>query len=307
MSSSFKQKKMKTLVTRKKTRKRHMESGMTHEDDSDRLFQPPSKRDPRWKKPSAAELVSNFVSSKKAKLNAAARASNDDDEEEDDDDDGFELAPAVHSDVDDDDKDASESSDEDQDVHSAEPSHTVSELKHPLRICSSLDDCLDQVKARHLEIRRVDGRQKTKVLLMVDIRSLYKAMKTKLNIKAEPIKSKSKLGIRSMKKAEMAYKNIGAVKTPMDKFKDSNKAVLTDYKVGKINTILTEDLSYYPYSELAPQPQHVIYVAKSAQSVINLDQTLLADMMVHVYIVDGATVSQEDSAKLKQAFSIVEQ
>lgn len=299
MSSSFKQKKMKTLVTRKKMRKRRMESGMTHEDDSGRLFQPPSKREPRWKKPSAADLVSNFVSSKKAKLNAAAGAEDEDDEE----DDGFELAPAVHSDVD----DATESSDDEEDAHNTEPSHTVSELKHPLRICSSLENCLDEVKAKHQEIRRADGRQKTKVLLMVDIRSLYKAMKTKLSIKAEPVKARSKLGIRSNKKVEMVFKNNGAIKTPMDKFKDSNKTVLTDYKVGKINTILTEDLSYYPYVELAPQPQHVIYVAKSAQSLINLDQTLLADMMVQAYIVDATTVSEEDSAKLKQVFSIVEQ
>jgi hypothetical protein len=69
MTSSYAEKKRKTLLARKKTRKRWQDSGLTHEDASSRLFRPPSQRAPRWKKPEMEVIVHPLIATKKCKLN----------------------------------------------------------------------------------------------------------------------------------------------------------------------------------------------------------------------------------------------
>ncbi|EEY61900.1 uncharacterized protein PITG_13862 [Phytophthora infestans T30-4] len=272
MSSSYKQKKLKTLSTRKKTRKRRMEEGMTFEDDSGRLFQPPSTRDPRWKKPSIESVVSGITKSKWQKKAAKKR-----------------RKVAANQD-----EDAEELSDDANDSMFDLP-------KTPLQLCNSLDDAVAKAAAKHAEIRRKDGRQKTKVLLLVDVRSLFKLMKKKMSIRPEMVKAKSKLGVSSSKKPEMAFKNTGLVKTPLDRFKDVNKTVLTGYKSGKLSSVLAEDLSFYPYTEF--KVQEVIFVAKNAASAINLDRNLLRNVKLHSFVIDDKSASgvSEDELKALQA------
>ncbi|KAG7401327.1 hypothetical protein PHYBOEH_001743 [Phytophthora boehmeriae] len=288
MSSSYKQKKMKTLATRKKTRKRRMEEGMTFEDDAGRLFQPPSVRDPRWKKPTADAIVANISKNKRRKVEANNSESDGDEieivQQNSSDDDGSEEEA-----VDDD------SSDEGAGAMTALP-------KTPLRLCSSLDDIAAKVAAKHAEIRRNDGRQKTKVLLLVDARSIFKALKKKMNIRQEMVKPKSRLGVGSGKKPELAYKNTGLVKTPLDRFKDVNKTVIAGYKSGKLSTILAEDLSFYPYADL--KVQHVVFVAKSAASAVNLDRNLLQDVKFDSFVIDDK-LSDVDRNKLQELFNVV--
>ncbi|KAL4158334.1 hypothetical protein PRNP1_004112 [Phytophthora ramorum] len=223
MSSSYKQKKMKTLATRKKTRKRRMEEGMTFEDDSGRLFQPPSKRDPRWKKPSLEAVVSSISKTKRQKKAEKKRRKFSE-------------------------KQAQTEGDDD-------------EIETPLQLCKSLEDVVAKAAAKHAEIRRQDARQKKKVLLLVDTRSVFKLMKKKMSIVPEMVKPKSKRGVGSGKKPDLVYKNTGLVKTPLERFKDVNKDVMTGYKSGKLSSILAEDLSFYPYIDL--KVQHVIFVAKA--------------------------------------------
>ncbi|TMW62624.1 hypothetical protein Poli38472_005242 [Pythium oligandrum] len=289
MSSSFKQKKLKTLATRKKTRKRKMQLGMTHEDESGRLFQPPSRRDPRWKKPTAEDLVGDFVRAKKKQKVALLSGSEDD---EDDEEEEFPEVAVEESEASADEEEAS--------------SDQLNLPKPVLRLCKTMEECVKRAVTAHKEIRREDGRQKAKVLVLADTRSVFKALKLGLGVKAEPVKSKSKFGVRSEKKTVMAYRHIGPLKTPMDKFKDANKDVLNDFKVGKVPTLLAEDLSYYPYSNLALQ--HLVLVAKSAQSAINLDRAILADLNVQVFVVEDANSAQHAVARshLEQAFTLVE-
>ncbi|KAF4318741.1 hypothetical protein JM18_006532 [Phytophthora kernoviae] len=276
MSSSFKQKKSKTLATRKKTRKRRMEEGMTFEDGSGRLFQPPSTRDPRWKKPTADAIVANISKNKRRKLESNKNTSDDDEIE------------IVQQDSGDEDEDLSE--EEVDDDGGDEANSAMDALpKTPLRLCSSLDDIAVKVAAKHAEIRRKDGRQKTKVLLLVDARSVFKALKRKMNIRQEMVKPKSRLGVGSGKKPELAYRNTGLVKTPLDRFKDVNKTVLTGYKSGKLSTVLAEDLSFYPYTDL--KVQHVVFVAKNAVSAINLDRSLLKDIKVDSFVIDDKSAT----------------
>ncbi|ETK85812.1 hypothetical protein L915_09479 [Phytophthora nicotianae] len=296
MSSSYKQKKMKTLATRKKTRKRRIEEGMTFEDDSGRLFQPPSTRDPRWKKPSIETVVSGITKSKGQKKAAKKRrklvASKDKDK-----DDAIEVVQQ-------------ESASSDEEVEELSDEEPVNDAlfdlpKTPLRLCTSLDDVVAKAIAKHAEIRRKDGRQKTKVLLLVDARSIFKLMKKKMNIRPEMVKAKSKLGVSSSKKPEMAYKNTGLVKTPLDRFKDVNKPVLTGYKSGKLSSVLAEDLSFYPYTEF--KVQHVIFVAKNAASSINLDRNLLRNVELHSFVIDdksATSVSEDELKALQKAYQV---
>ncbi|KAF4037496.1 hypothetical protein GN244_ATG10230 [Phytophthora infestans] len=292
MSSSYKQKKLKTLSTRKKTRKRRMEEGMTFEDDSGRLFQPPSTRDPRWKKPSIESVVSGITKSKWQKKAAKKRrkvAANQDE------DGAIEF---VQQD--------SASSDEEAEELSDDANDSMFDLpKTPLQLCNSLDDAVAKAAAKHAEIRRKDGRQKTKVLLLVDVRSLFKLMKKKMSIRPEMVKAKSKLGVSSSKKPEMAFKNTGLVKTPLDRFKDVNKTVLTGYKSGKLSSVLAEDLSFYPYTEF--KVQEVIFVAKNAASAINLDRNLLRNVKLHSFVIDDKSasgVSEDELRALQAAYEV---
>lgn len=274
MSSSYKQKKMKTLATRKKTRKRRVEEGMTFEDDSGRLFQPPSVRDPRWKKPSADAIVTS-IAKKRRKT-----------ESED-----IEVVQQ-------------KSSEDDSEESEAEEEAPVDLPKTPLRLCSSLDDVAAKVMAKHAAIRRKDGRQKTKVLMLVDTRSIFKLLKKKMNIRQEMVKSKSRLGVGSGKKPEMAFRNTGFVKTPLDRFKDVNKTVLAGYKSGKLSSILAEDLSFYPYSDL--KVQHVLFVAKSAASALNLDRNVLQGVEMDTFVIDDkdAPLAADDRSKLHELFDV---
>ncbi|OWZ10394.1 hypothetical protein PHMEG_00016760 [Phytophthora megakarya] len=296
MSSSYKQKKMKTLATRKKTRKRRMEEGLTFEDDSGRLFQPPSTRDPRWKKPSIESVVSSISKSKRQKKAEKKRRKLAADQEEDGEEDAIEVVgqESVSSD---------EEVDEEQETVDgpAENEALFDLLKTPLRLCKSLEDVVAKAAAKHAEIRRKDGRQKTKVLLLVDARPLFKLMKKKMSIRPEMVKAKSKLGVGSGKKPEMAYKNTGLVKTPLDRFKDVNKPVLTGFKSGKLSSILAEDLSFYPYTEF--KVQHVIFVAKQAASAINLDRNLLRYVELHSFVMDEK-LSEQDLDALQTAYTV---
>lgn len=320
MSSSFKQKKMKTLVTRKKTRKRRMEAGMTHDDDSGRLFQPPSQRDPRWKKPSAAELVRavNSQASQQRKRQKTAhvplaRKTNDEDEDEDDedeDDDGFDVVAAEPDDSDDDNNAAAVSASSDSDSDNDEAQSDAEEyddenaVKHPLQYCSSLDDCIAKAAARYQQIRKADGRQKAKVLLLVDAPSLRKGLKNKLNVKQELVKGKSRVGIRSVKANSMVYKNIAILKTPMDRFEDANADVLKDFKSGKVPTLIAEDTSFYPYVDL--KLNHVVFVAKAGSAAINLDRKLLDDVKLHVFVLNESAkaVPDEQRAQLAKLYAV---
>ncbi|KAG6971761.1 hypothetical protein JG688_00004302 [Phytophthora aleatoria] len=296
MSSSYKQKKMKTLSTRKKTRKRRMEEGMTFEDDSGRLFQPPSMRDPRWKKPSIETVVSSITKSKRQKKAEKKRrklATNQD--EDDGEDDAIEVVQ----------QESASSDDEEVDDGKSDNTALLDLPKTPLRLCKSLDDVVVKAAAKHAEIRRNDGRQKTKVLLLVDTRSVFKIMKKKMSIRPEMIKAKSKLGVSSSKKPELAYKNTGLVKTPLDRFKDVNKVVLTGYKSGKLSSVLAEDLSFYPYTEF--KVQHVIFVAKNAASAINLDRSLLRNVELHSFVIDDKSatgVSEDELKALQTAYEV---
>ncbi|KAK1946030.1 hypothetical protein P3T76_003078 [Phytophthora citrophthora] len=298
MSSSYKQKKMKTLATRKKTRKRRIEEGMTFEDDSGRLFQPPSVRDPRWKKPSIESVVSGITKTKRQKKAEKKRrklAANQELDESEDNDIEVVQREAGSSD---------EEADEEVEVDLSDDKSDSDALfdlpKTPLQLCKSLDDVVAKAAAKHAEIRRKDVRQKKKVLLLVDVRPIFKLMKKKMSIRPEMIKPKSKLGMSSSRKPEMIYKNTGLVKTPLDRFKDVNKPVLTGYKSGKLSSVLAEDLSFYPYTEF--NVQHVIFVAKLASSAINLDRNLLRNVDLHTFLIDdkSATGISEDELKTLQ-------
>ncbi|KAG7378406.1 hypothetical protein PHYPSEUDO_010131 [Phytophthora pseudosyringae] len=299
MSSSYKQKKLKTLATRKKTRKRRMEAGMTFEDDSGRLFQPPSTRDPRWKKPSIESVVSSITKStrqkkaekKRRKLAAAP-------EQDDGGDDDIEVVQREGASSD-------EELEEELDDETPDTDALFDLPKTPLRLCKSLDDVVANAAAKHAEIRAKDGRQKSKVLLLVDARPVFKLMKKKMSIRPEMIKPKSKRGVGSSKKPDLAYKNTGLVKTPLDRFKDVNKVVLTGYKSGKLSSVLAEDLSFYPYTEF--KVQQVIFVAKQASSAINLDRDLLRGVELHSFVVDdksAAGVSEDELKALQAAYEV---
>ncbi|TDH67478.1 hypothetical protein CCR75_008231 [Bremia lactucae] len=278
MSSSYKQKKMKTLATRKKTRKRRIDDGMALDDIPVHLLQQPSTRDPLWKKPLLDAVVSSAIKSKRQKKAAKkrrklARHQNEGDNDQTD---------VVQQEASRCDEELMEVLDENltSDV-SSELSKTPS-----LELCSSLDDVVNQAALKHAEIRLRDGRQKARVLLLVDTRSIFKVMKKKLNIRSEMVKAKSKRGVGSGKKPEMAFKNIGLVKTPLDRYKGVNKSVLAGYKSGKLSTILAQDLSFYPYIEF--KVQHVIFVAKEAASAINLDPKLLHNVQLHRYVINDS-------------------
>lgn len=294
MSSSFKQKKMKTLATRKKTRKRRMELGLTVDDDSGRLFQPPSKRDPRWKKPSLDALVSGVV--KRQKISHGVSGEDDDDDDDDDEANDSDASSAGNG-----------ASDKDEDDDSDIDDGKEQTARVPLRLCKSLEDCAAQAEAKHREIRRGDGRQKAKVLMLVDSPSLFKALKNKMSVRAEPVRSKSRVGIRSVKQNNMAFRNIGALKTPMERFEDANKEVLRDFKSGKLPSLLAEDTSFFPYSDL--RLQHVIYVAKRVATLAAIDCSLLSDGATpHFFLLReaGAALSADDRAALEnQAFEIM--
>lgn len=296
MSSSFKQKKMKTLATRKKTRKRRMQLGLTVDDDSGRLFQPPSKRDPRWKKPSLDALVTEVV--KRQKVSHDASGDDDDDDDDADDSDASRANQAASDDNDDDDD--ADSGDEEE----ADAPQEVARV--PIRLCKSLDDCAAQAEAKHREIRRGDGRQKAKVLMLVDAQSLFKAIKTKMGVRAEPIRSKSRVGIRSQKQTNnVAFRHIGALKTPMERFHDANKEVLRDFKSGKLPSLLAEDMSFFPYSDL--RLQHVIYVAKRVATLTAIDCSLLSEGTTpHFYLLSEALSADDREALEDQAFEIVQ-
>ncbi|CAI5747113.1 unnamed protein product [Peronospora destructor] len=280
MSSSYKQKKSKTLATRKKTRKRRMDDGMTFEDDSGRMLQPPSTRDPRWKKLSINDVVSSISKTtrqkktdKKRRKLALDRESDEKEEWNNVDVDGGNNALVVR--------------------------------KTPLQLRKSLDDVVEKAAAMHAEIRRKDGRQKTKVLLLVDCRSVFKLMKKKMRIRREMVKLKSRRGVGSAKKPDMVYKNTGLVKTPLDRFKDVNKTVLTGYKSGKLSSILAEDLSFYPYTDFTVQ--HVIFVAKETASAINLDHKLLQNVKLHLFVIATKSttgLSEDDVKALKEKYEV---
>lgn len=300
MSSSFKQKKMKTLVTRKKTRKRRMQSGMTHDDDSGRLFQPPSQRDPRWKKPSADVLVRAVVQGNKRQKTTRVPAAKDDAESEDDEDDGFDVVAAPKDDF------PSSAESEVEDVVESEPEEYDEEnfVKHPLQYCSSLDDCVAKAALRYQQIRKVDGRQKAKVLLMVETPSLRKALKAKLNVKQELVKGTSRVGIKSVKANSMQYKNIAILKTPMERFEEANAPMLKDFKMGKLPTLIAEDTSYYPYSDL--KLNQIVFLAKSGAAAINLDRSKLVDLKLHVFVInEGAkSVTDDQKAALEKFYAV---
>ncbi|KAG1688645.1 hypothetical protein DVH05_003570 [Phytophthora capsici] len=295
MSSSYKQKKMKTLATRKKTRKRRIEEGMTFEDDSGRLFQPPSVRDPRWKKPSIESVVSGITKTKRQRKTEKKRrklAPNQEPDEGGDND--IEVVQRESTSSDEEPEEEVEGNlNADTSVNNA-----LFDLpKTPLQLCKSLDDVVAKAAAKHAEVRRKDGRQKKKVLLLVDVRPIFKLMKKKMSIRPEMIKAKSKLGMSSSRKPEMVYKNTGLVKTPLDRFKDVNKPVLTAYKSGKLSSVLAEDLSFYPYTEF--NVQHVIFVAKQASSVINLDRNLLRNVELDTFLIDDKSATGVSESELK--------
>ncbi|KAF1331365.1 hypothetical protein FI667_g4444, partial [Globisporangium splendens] len=300
MTSSFKQKKMKTLVTRKKTRKRRMQSGMTHEDDSGRLFQPPSQRDPRWKKPSADALVRSIVQNKRQKTAHVSTTTSDN---EDDDNDGFDVVAAPKDDF------ASSAESEADDTVESEHEEYDEEnfVKHPLQYCSSLDDCVARAAVQYQQIRKVDGRQKAKVLFMVETPALRKALKTKLNVKQELVKGTSRIGIKSVKANSMQYKSIAILKTPMDRFEEANAPLLKDFKMGKLATLIAEDASYYPYSDL--KLNKVVFLAKTAAAAINLDRSLLTELKLHVFVIndDGAKSVTDEQKQALQKFYAVNQ
>uniref|UniRef100_K3WMH3 Uncharacterized protein n=1 Tax=Globisporangium ultimum (strain ATCC 200006 / CBS 805.95 / DAOM BR144) TaxID=431595 RepID=K3WMH3_GLOUD len=301
MTSSFKQKKMKTLVTRKKTRKRRMQSGMTHEDDSGRLFQPPSQRDPRWKKSTADSLVRSIVQNKRQKTAHVSATNSDNDSDEENEDDGFDVVAAPKEDF-----ASSAESEEDEDAVESEPEEYDEDnfVKHPLQYCTSLDDCVAKAAVQYQQIRKMDGRQKAKVLLMVETPVLRKALKTKLNVKQELVKGTSRIGIKSVKANSMQYKNIAILKTPMERFEEANTPLLKDFKMGKLATLIAEDASYYPYSDL--KLNKVVFLAKTAAAAINLDRSLLTELNLHVLVVnDGAkSVTDEQKQALKKFYAV---
>lgn len=291
MSSSYKQKKVKTLVTRKKTRKRRIEEGLTFEDEPGRLFQPPSTRDPRWKKPSIEAVVSGVITSKRRKKAEKKRrklAANQ--SKIGDGDKSFELVQQENA----------SSDDEPKKPQTVELIGNVAlfELpKTPLRLCSSPDDAVAKAVAQHAEIRRADSRQKKKVLLLVDSRSLFKLVKKKMNIRSEMIKAKSKRGVGSGKKPEMGFKNVGLVKTPLDRYKNVNTTVLKEYMSGKLSSILAEGLSVYPFTKY--KVQHVIFVAKHASSAINLNRNVLENVQLHSFVVCNSSAAEGSENELK--------
>lgn len=302
MSSSFKQKKLKTLATRKKTRKRRAQLGLTPEDDSGRLFQPPSKRDPRWKKPTLGALVAG-VAGKRQKL---SHPIGHEDEDEDGDDDGDDEDDEDEDDEGDEDEEEEEVdvplNDEESEDDDGDVSTAAAAARAPLTLCSSLEDCVKRAEAKHVEIRRKDGRQKAKVLMLVDTQSLFKGIKTKMGVRAEPVRSKSRVGIRSVKQNSVAFRKIGALKTPMDRFHDANKEVLQDFKSGKLPSLLAEDTSFFPYSDL--KLQHVIFVAKRAATLKVLDRSLLPEQAeAHFFLMNegGSALSTEDREGLEEA------
>ncbi|KAL3667014.1 hypothetical protein V7S43_007959 [Phytophthora oleae] len=299
MSSSYKQKKMKTLATRKKTRKRRVDEGMTFDDDSGRLFQPPSVRDPRWKKPSIESLVSSIAKSKRQKkAEKKRRKLNANQEQDDGGDNDIEIVQREASSSD---EELEEELEADLNDEKSDNDPLFDLPKTPLQLCKSLDDVVAKAAAKHAEIRRKDGRQKKKVLLLVDVRPIFKLMKKKMSIRPEMLKAKSKRGVGSSRKPEMVYKNTGLVKTPLDRFKDVNKLVITGYKSGKLSSVLAEDLSFFPYTEF--NVQHVIFVAKQASSAINLDRNLLRNVELHSFLIDdkSATGVSEDELKALQS------
>ncbi|KAI9912753.1 hypothetical protein PsorP6_005079 [Peronosclerospora sorghi] len=165
--------------------------------------------------------------------------------------------------------------------------------------------CGSKAVAKHEEIRCKDGRQKTKVLLLVDARSIFKLMRKKLNIRQEMVKPKSRFGVGSARKPEMVYKNIGLVKTPLERYKDVNKSALLGYKSGKLSTLLAEDVTFYPYMDL--NVQHVIIVARETSSALNLDRNLLQNVALHSFIIaDKSTpgVSEPELNSLKKAYEV---
>ncbi|CAH0521282.1 unnamed protein product [Peronospora belbahrii] len=281
MSSSYKQKKLKTLATRKKTRKRRIDDGTTFEDDSCRTFQPPIIRDPGWKKPSIDVVVSSISKTTRQKKAEKKRRklATDQGQGEDDDIAILQQDPAP--------------SEEEQDLNAMNFNSSSGSLltprKMPLQLCNSMDDTVAKAIEMHADIRRKDGRQKTRVLLLVDARSIFKLMKKKMNIHSEMVKSKSRRGVGSAKKPEMVYKNTGLVKTPLNHFKDVNKNVLIGYKSGKLSSLLAQDLSFYPYTNF--KVQHVIFVAKEAASAINLDRTLLQNVAMHLFVMNDKNTS----------------
>uniref|UniRef100_M4B1X4 Uncharacterized protein n=1 Tax=Hyaloperonospora arabidopsidis (strain Emoy2) TaxID=559515 RepID=M4B1X4_HYAAE len=311
MSSSYKQKKLKTLATRKKTRKRHMNDGLTFEDDSGRLFQPPSSREPRWKKLSMETVTASVLRSKRQKKTEKKQRQFAIDKHQDEDvTDNIEVSEQdpdfCPEEAEAEQLEIVESSDADSDTD--EIARLFALPKTPLRVCKSLEDAVAQVAAKHAEIRRQDGRQKTKVLLLVDARSIFKLMKKKMNIRLEMVKPKSRLGVGSAKKPELVYKNTGLVKTPLERFKDVNKTVLTGYKSGKLSSILAEDLSFHPYADF--KVQHVIFVAKEAASAIYLDRELLRNVKFHTFVIhDDKSTFNDDLWKealktLRRAYDV---
>ncbi|GAB9470738.1 hypothetical protein Gpo141_00007975 [Globisporangium polare] len=296
---------MKTLVTRKKTRKRRMEAGMTHEDDSGRLFQPPSQRDPRWKKPSAHELVRAAAGPLKQqnKRQKTAHVPTTGEDDDDDDDDGFDVVAADNNDSEDD--EAAVSSEDEESQSEAEEYDEENAVKHPLQYCTSLDDCVAKAAVKYNQIRKLDGRQKAKVLLLVETPSLRKALKNKLGVKQELVKSKSRVGIRSVKSNSMAYKNIAILKTPMERFEEANAEWLKDFKMGKLPTLIAEDQSFYPYSDL--KINHVVFLAKTSSAAVNLDRKLLEDIKLHVIVVNEAgpkAVTEAQKAELAKLYAV---
>ncbi|KAH7484707.1 uncharacterized protein KRP23_3763 [Phytophthora ramorum] len=307
MSSSYKQKKMKTLATRKKTRKRRMEEGMTFEDDSGRLFQPPSKRDPRWKKPSLEAVVSSISKTKRQKKAEKKRRkfSEKQAQTEGDDDEIEVVQREVNSSDEELEEDAGEETNDDNSDAEDGNDPRLALPKTPLQLCKSLEDVVAKAAAKHAEIRRQDARQKKKVLLLVDTRSVFKLMKKKMSIVPEMVKPKSKRGVGSGKKPDLVYKNTGLVKTPLERFKDVNKDVMTGYKSGKLSSILAEDLSFYPYIDL--KVQHVIFVAKQASSAIKLNRNLLRNVELHSFVIDDKSatgVSEDELKALEAAFKV---
>ncbi|TYZ65611.1 hypothetical protein PybrP1_012547 [[Pythium] brassicae (nom. inval.)] len=310
MSSSFAQKKQRTLATRKKTRKRRLQAGLAAEDASGRLFQPPSQRDPRWKKPNAQEIVQSLVKRRKTASGHVplVRTQDDDDDDEVDedgeDDDGFAVVAAEHSESDGGSSDESSGEDKQEDEASPSSLEEGDAKRHPLRFCTSMDECVAAAAAKLQQIRKTDGRQKAKVLLLVDAPALRKALKAKLNVKQELVKGKSRVGIRSVKANSMAYKNIAILKTPMERFEDANAELLKDFRTGKLPTLIAEDATLYPYVDL--RLQHVLLLAKSGATLVHLDRKLLHDTQLHAFVVaDSAkAVSEDQRAALMQQYAV---
>ncbi|CAI5743065.1 unnamed protein product [Hyaloperonospora brassicae] len=300
MSSSYKQKKLKTVATRKKTRKRHRDDGLTVDDDSGRLFQPPRTREPRWKKPSMETVTTSVLRTKRQKKSEKKRRRMATTKRPDDDTTaaGIELVEQDAGFCQDGEAAELHETEESSNAESDATARLFALPKTPLRLCASLEDVVAQAAAKHADIRRKDGRQKTKVLLLVDARSIFKLMKKKLNIRLEMVKPKSRLGVGSAKKPELVYKNTGLVKTPLERFKDVNKTVLTGYKSGKLSSILAEDLSFHPYAGF--KVQHVIFVAKEAASVVHLDRDLLRNVALDSFVIyDDKSASDSDNEVLQ--------